>query len=118
MEHHNIENIEIKDWTGLMKVLFHEAWSPAINRFRSSYVYRGLDKNTYDLSTTLNRLGESHLEKHLLRNFVKYAHQKFQQDNKWNWLSMAQHHGLPTRLLDWTYSPLVALHFAVGDFNK
>ncbi|CAN5741577.1 FRG domain-containing protein [soil metagenome] len=117
----NTKDIFIQSWAELQSALFDHSFNAGINRFRSSYVYRGASNSQYDLSTSLVRLGGEcgHLERHLLRNFKKYAHNNASPGQSvWNWLAVAQHHGLPTRLLDWTYSPYVALHFATVDLRK
>jgi hypothetical protein len=112
------KDIKVNDWQELQEALFQDSWDKKINRYRSPYVYRGMYNKDFDLKTSLMRLGGAYeqLEPHLLRNFRKYAHDNASPGNSiWNWLAVAQHHGLPTRLLDWTYSPYVALHFATAN---
>ena len=117
----NGKDLKPTTWTELQELLFQETWDERLERYRSPFVYRGLGDISYALHTSLMRLGGNYhvLEHHLLRNFRKYAHGNSAPDNSlWNWLALAQHHGLPTRLLDWTHSPLVALHFATAKLDK
>ncbi|MFB9864198.1 FRG domain-containing protein [Rufibacter immobilis] len=114
-------DIHIATWEELQRELFRDSWDDKLNRYRSPYVFRGLWNKGYNLKTSLMRIGGDFpkLEPHLLRNFRKYSRGSTEVgESIWNWLAVAQHHGLPTRLMDWTYSPYVALHFATADLSN
>lgn len=104
-------------WAHLQELLFEGSWNEPLGRYRSHWAFRGVARQPGALDTSLARLSSDYaqVERHLLRNFIKYAHRHVASRRSfWHWISMAQHHGLPTRLLDWTYSPLVALHFVTA----
>jgi FRG domain len=116
-----VQEIRVSSWVELQEALFADTWQEALGRFRSNFAFRGEADAASDLRTSLERLGGSYadVESHLLRNFRKYARREaVPEDSEWAWLALAKHHGLPTRLLDWTYSPLVAAHFATANVER
>jgi len=112
-----MKETRVESWLELQRELFDDMWNEELGAFRSDLAYRGRRDAQDDLATSLVRLGgdAADLERHLLRNFRKYAaSDSVPADSPWDWLALGKHHGLPTRLLDWTYSPYVALHFATA----
>ena len=113
--------VDVKSWLDVLDALYEGSWSQSLQRFRSPFAFRGHQRTDHTLASSLVRLSKpgsdvKRLELALLRNFRKYAHgEAVGADSIWDWLALGQHRGLPTRLLDWTYSPLVALHFATED---
>ncbi len=79
------------------------------------HVFRGVQNKNYSLTPSVGRNSNwEYTERESLRSFKLRAIDRhgYQPLNDWEWLAVAQHHGLPTRLLDWSSSPLVAAYFA------
>lgn len=111
----HIEEIHTLD--GVKDLLFEQVRNQNSGRYRSSYFYRGLPDARYSLTTSLQRNCSDKacdLELPLLENFIKYVsiEDPTIDDSIWKAMIIGQHHGLPTRLMDWTHSTLSALHFA------
>ena len=83
-----------------------------------SWLFRGHEDRSYNLRPTSGRMGPERAsrEKQIFRQFKRQARIHIpgaSNLSEWEWLTLAQHYGVPTRLLDWTYNPLVAAFFAV-----
>jgi len=83
--------------------------------------FRGQSDSSWKLKPTINRSDlKPDLEREITRDFITRSGElaKPRPKSYLQWLILMQHHGLQTRLIDWTESTLVALYFAVRDYKK
>ncbi len=96
---------------------------------RQKVIFRGVkDSEKHTLITSIGRTFNSNqagtgfpsFERRLFTRFKERAipYLRSVPTTDLEWLALAQHHGLPTRLLDWSYNPLVALFFATQQCNE
>ncbi len=104
-----------------------QSWVRAHLRSAGGFVYRG-QKANYSLSSTLERAcrepdgalstAARSLEDRCVREFQRRVHHYVpdvpRPSHRFEILALMQHHGAPTRLLDWTYSLEIATHFALA----
>lgn len=112
----------IDDMFGILTLLMEQHYRPDLDRYRALHVYRGMPNVDYEIRTSLNRFCKHKsrtLEPVILSNFTKYAalEDPSIESSVWRQMILGQHHGLPTRLLDWSFSPLTSLHFALTENN-
>lgn len=110
---------ELKDFIELLDGFYSSV--------RSVYWYRGVGDSIYKLKPSIYRHPEEkgkkefqELEKGLINRFKERAisYLSHNKDNNWEYLFLMQHYGIPTRLLDWTENPLIALFFALTSAEK
>ena len=117
-----IKTVCINSLPELMQVISELDYREDLKRYRNRYIFRGMSDSSFHLETSLYRnCGDlkQELEPSILRNFAKYAviEDPSIGQSVWRQMILGQHHGLPTRLLDFTHSALIALHFSVTENN-
>lgn len=110
------------------KVSWDEFKSYAVNLPLARYLFRGQESNIWKLRTAFHRTGRANLAKFMRQDVgALYAQIVGLVQHRMNlsdpldyaaFLALAQHHGYPTPLLDWTLSPFVAAYFAFKGVNE
>ncbi|WP_052452010.1 FRG domain-containing protein [Noviherbaspirillum autotrophicum] len=81
------------------------------------WLFRGQTDADWNLTPSVQRGYSPQQERYLTNEFRVRARSRHavcpSSDDYPGWLALMQHYGLPTRLLDWTYSPLIAAFFSV-----
>jgi hypothetical protein len=94
---------------------------------KNDFIFRGHKQKDYKLETTLQRhrlIPHSHgldideMINHFRVGLTRLGIAPFQSDSRLDWLEYARHHGVPTPVLDFTYSPYIALFFAFNGVKK
>ena len=78
-----------------------------------NYIYRGINIDDQKYPKIIRLKDCSKYEAGLLQEFEKYYGLYFNSSNFWEFIALAQHHGLKTRLIDFTYNIFVAAFFAL-----
>lgn len=112
---------ELEEFPALPLELIHT--EDGVEQTNPTWIFRGHSDCKWQLWPSLERLDPQldweAAEGDLLRNFQAkarlYADDVPGDGQRVEWLGLMQHHGLPTRLLDFTYSPFVATYFALRE---